>query len=672
LNTEPTYCRLCESRCGLIAQTDGQQIRAFLPDKTDPVSGGFMCETPQHSIGAIQAAERITEPMKRVNGTLTPVDWKTANAEIGESLRSVRASGGPAAIGLYLGDEVQRSTRTLVRSLAFGVGTGTPHIFSEQCLGAGPRLWAAEQLIGHPAPLLSDLGRAHYVLLLSGEQRDLGWGPMAPGMAHEAWIEHSRNTKGTKVIVADPRVTPFAESMDQHLQIRPGTEPYLMLGMLAAIVRGGWYDAQFIKDYTKNFDRLEQAIEPWSIEVVAEICGIDAPALSGVALKFSRAAMAVVHPARQSFQNEAGALGAWAWMALHAVTANVLRPGGLYENRGAFDLFPLMAQVPTEKAPKTSVGQHPLMWLQAPATALCKEIESGPVRALVTVNGNPLGTLPGANTTRRALEKLDLLVCIGRTEDETAAKADWVLPAAHSWEQANLCLHDNVLLPFHGTIWSAPLVPPRNLARPEEAILADLYQSMRPGLRKSVWGRHLGLTAQIVARADLEQWEHRAFSWSDGLDLEQTADDQRRIRLGDTDRSTWRPSTKDGLLDLLPTAIHSMVSGASGPTNSGITLRTGQALDRAPDAGHRAKTARTLTARIHPDLGPKDGARFQIETDHGSCTATAEHDSNLRIDMIDIPFTAGSEALNLLDPNGHDQWTGSPIFDGIVARISDT
>ena len=73
-----------------------------------------------------------------------------------------------------------------------------------------------------------------------------------------------------------------------------GTEPYLLLGMLAAIVRGGWYDAQFVKDYTKNFDRLEQALEPWTIEVVAEICGIDAPALSGVALKFSRAAMAVV------------------------------------------------------------------------------------------------------------------------------------------------------------------------------------------------------------------------------------------------------------------------------------------------------------------------------------------------------------------------------------------
>lgn len=629
-----------------------------------------MCDTPSHSIKAIGAAERITEPMKRVNGTLTPVDWDTAIAEIGGSLRSIRAAGGPEAIGLYLGDEVQRSTRTLVRSLAFGVGAGTPHIFSEQCLGAGPRLWAAEQLIGHPAPLLSDLGRAHYVLLLSGEQRDLGWGPMAPGMAHEAWIEHSRNTKGTKVIVADPRATAFAESMDQHLPIRPGTEPYLMLGMLAAIVRGGWYDAQFVKDYTKNFDRLEQALEPWTIETVAEICGIDAPALSGVALKFSRAAMAVIHPARQSFQNEAGALGAWAWMALHTVTANVLRPGGLYENRGTFDLFPLMSQFPTEKAPKTSVGQHPLLWLQAPATALCEEIEKGPVRALITINGNPMGTLPGANTTRRALDQLNLLVCIGRTEDETASQADWVLPAAHSWEQANLCLHDNVLLPFHGTIWSAPLVPPRNLAKPEETILADLYQAMRPGLRKSVWGRHLGLTAQMIARADLEQWEHRAFSWSDALDSEQTQDGQRRIHLGDTDRSTWRPSTADSLIDLLPTSIHDMVRGAKRPTVSEITLRTGQALDRAPDAEHRAHEARSLIARIHPDLGPEDGARFQIETDHGSCTATAEHDPSLRTDMIDIPFTAGTDALNLLDPNGHDPWTGSPTFDGIVARIS--
>ena len=35
---------------------------------------------------------RIAEPMKRVNGTLTPVAWETAIAEIGEALRAVRSA----------------------------------------------------------------------------------------------------------------------------------------------------------------------------------------------------------------------------------------------------------------------------------------------------------------------------------------------------------------------------------------------------------------------------------------------------------------------------------------------------------------------------------------------------------------------------------------------------
>jgi len=494
---------------------------------------------------------------------------------------------------------------------------------------------------------------------------------MAPGMAHEAWIEHSRKTKGTKVIVADPRATEFAESMDQHLPIRPGTEPYLLLGMLATIVRSGWYDAQFIKDYTRNFDQLEAVLAPWTVERAAEICGIDAPLLSGISLKFSRAAMAVVHPARQSFQNAAGALGAWAWMALHTVTANVLRPGGLYENKGTFDLFPVLTQFPTDKAPKTSAGQHPLLWLQAPATALSKEILDGPVRALVTVNGNPLGKLPSPSTTRQALHKLDLLVHIGRAEDDTAKEADWVLPAAHPWEQANLGLHDNAILPFHGAVWSAALVPPRNRAKPEEQILAELYQAFRPGLLHSVWGRHLRITAQLIARADLTEWEHKAFSWSDALNFAQAPEGRRRIHLGDSDRSTWRPSTADGKINLLPDAIREVIQHTPTPSINGVALRTAQPIDRAPDEAHREERSQTLVARVHPDLGPKEGDRFQIKTPHGVCVATAIHDEKLRSDVVDLPFITGTDALELLDPNGHDPWTGTPTSDGIAAEITD-
>ena len=672
MNTEPTYCRVCDSRCGLLAETNGEGLSTLRPDESDPVSLGYICETATQSLTALQAPDRITEPMKRVNGTLTPVSWETAIQEIGAQLRSIRSTTGPNGIGLYLGEEVQRSTRTLVRSLAFGVGAGTPHIFSEQCFGPGPQLWVTEQMIGHAAPLLSDLGRAHYVLLLSGEQRELGWGPLAPGMAHERWIQHSRRTKKTKVIVADPRKTPLAESMDQHLPIRPGTEPYLLMGMLAAVIRGGWYDAQFVRDYTEHFDRIKDVLAPWDVEKCAEICGIDAPTLSGIALKFSRAAMAVVHPAKHSFSNQAGAMGAWAWLALHTITANTLRPGGLYENQGAFDLFPVLTQVPTNGAPKTQTQRFPLLWMQAPATAMIHEIKAGAVKAVITINGNPLGVLPGTDDVRTSLRELDLLVCIGRTEDETATEADWVLPAAHSWEQDSLCLHDNTFLPIHGSIWTPALVSPRHESRPEHEILRDLYAVLRPGLRGSPWGKHLGFLAQYIARADLSEWEHRVVSWSDDVDPESAPSGLRRIHLGDTDRSTWRPSTDSGRINLLPDVILEAIRAATVPDITPLTLRTAQPADRAPDHPHRAEARPETIVRLHPDCGYTDGERVCVTTAHGSCKATVQHDELLRADVVDIPFIQGTQALNLLDSSQADQMTGSPILDGIACTIQST
>ena len=670
MNSETTYCRICSSRCGLLAHIENEQILEFKGDPTDPVGAGHVCDMAERSVEAMQSSTRITEPMKRINGTLTPVSWDTAIQEISESLRKIRAAQGPAGIGIYLGEGVQRSSRTLIRSLAFGVGAGTPHIFSEQCLSFGPQIWATEQMIGHPASLLSDLGRAHYVVLLSGEQRDLGWGALNPGMGHEAWIQHSRKTKGTKVIVADPRRTELAEGMDMHLPIRPGTEPYLLLGMLSAIVQGGWVDAQFIRDYTIHFDRLEQSLAPWSVETCAALCGIDAPSLSGLALKFSRSPMAVIHPARQSFQNEAGALGAWAWLALHAVTANILRPGGLYENRGAIDLFPFLSQIPSNKGPTTATTDHPLLLMQAPATAWASEVLEGPLRALITVGGNPLGRLPDPKHTRNALAGLDLLVCIGHEEDETALAADWVLPAAHSWEQASLALHDNVLLPTLGTMWSAPLSSPRQEARPEEQILSDLYAGLRPGMRGSPWGRHLGLLAQYIARADLEEWEHRAFSWSDTLDLNDAADNERRLSLGDTDRSTWRPTTESGRIDIVPDTIAERLRRAQSPETPALTLRTGQWKNRAADVLLPPEDRRELEVRLHPDQGFKEGDRVLIKTDHGECTATVHHDDRLRNDVIDLPFEVGTAALELLDAAAVDPLTGSAVLDGITAEIS--
>jgi anaerobic selenocysteine-containing dehydrogenase len=613
--------------------------------------------------------------MQRKNGTLVPTDWDTANQEIGKAIRAIRKRHGTHSVGVYLGDEVQRSTRSLARGLAFGVGMGTPQIFSELCLGAGPRQWITEQMIGHAAPLLSDLGRAHYVCILGADPRTLGWGPMHPGMAMEQQIAHSRRTKGTKVVVADARSTPLAEAMDQHVPIRPGTEPFFLLGMLVAIVRGNWQDDQFVRDYTVGFDRLQAALGDWTVERCANICDVDPPALSGVALKFSRAAMAVAHLGHGALMNAHASLGAWAWLALHAVTANVLRPGGLYESRGAVDLFAARASIPSSGAPRTHNAKVPLLLMQAPATRLIEEMaaaDSDRLRALVCVAGNPARTLAQPAQTERTLADLELLVCIARHEDETAQHADWVLPATHPWEQADLTLHDNGVLPMRGLMWTPPLVAAAGQARTPEAILRDLYRSARPGMRGSAWGRHLDLLSRTIVHADLEGLEHRILEWSQNVDLRDVPAGTRRLHLGDADRATWRLTTDDERIQLVPFDIEAALSSVQPPSpreDMPFLLRTSRPRDRAPDRWHRDEAANGAGVHVHPDAGLADGARVQVRTAFGHLNTQVRHDPALRPDTAELAPEHHPDGLVLCDAAAVDPMCGVPLRDGLPCAV---
>lgn len=674
MKTETTYCRISSSSCGLNAHVEQNRV-VF-------AEGVASLPIPSNS-------ERLSEPMKRVNGALTPVGWDEAISEIGEGLRKIRSQQGPEGIGLYLGERTQRSSRALIRSLAFGVGSGTPHIFSEANLSYGLPLWATEKMIGHAAALVSDLSRAHYVLLLSGEQRDLGWGPFSPGEGHEAWLQHSRKTKKTKVVVADPRLTELAETMDKHLQIRPGSEAYLMLGMLIAIVQRGWTDDQFLRDYTINLDKLKEAVAGWNVEECAAMCGIESAELSGIALKFARSPMALVHPARQSFQNEAGALGAWAWLALHAVTANILRPGGLYENRGVIDLFHVLSQLKTDKAPRNPSTGSPLLLMQASAAAMPAEITDGALRGLIAVSGNPVGRLPGPTRTRDALNALELLVYIGHHEDDTAALADWVLPASLPFEQSSMAFDETGKSSNEERQWSPPAGTVESQARSEDRILADIYAALRPGLRGSVWGRHLGVAAQFVARTDLEQWEQRflsdwlsgspddwnlvvedAFAWPQLLESGGVAKGERRLHIGDGDRSLWRPSTDSQKIDLVAPDFVPLIRGYRPRAPDDLVVRTGQWRERFDDDVKAPAEQRFMEVRIHPDMGFEQGSRVEISTEFGSCSATVVLDEQLRSDVVDLPFYEGCSSLELLDGNGFDPLGGTAVMDGLKVSIS--
>lgn len=675
LQHQPVACRLCEGRCGLLAVVRDGRLSAFEGDPQDPVSHGYVCETARASLHALGHPDRLTTPLRRdEGGRLVEATWEQALADIGPRLQALRSRHGTPALGLYLGEPVQRSSRALARSLAVGVGLGTPNLFSTLAMGAGPRLQVTEWMLGQATPLLSDVGRAHQVLLLGDDELATDWGPMQAGMGHAAALRHSLRTKGTKLTVAGARRTPLADEADQVLSIPPGTEGWLLLGLLSSVVRGGWIDEQYVRDYTVGFDELAAALAPFPVERCASACGLEPAAVSGLALKFSRAAMATVHPGHGAFNGPMSAVAAWAWLALHSVTANTLRPGGIYAHPGMVDLQLALQAVPTADAPRTRVGGHPLLLLQAPGTALPDEVLTpgpGQLRGLICVEGDPLLDLPGADRTSGALDGLELLVCLSSWRSPATERADWVLPVTHPWEQEDLQLLDGILLPVDQVARSPAVVGAPAQARTVDQVLRAIFQAVRPGLRGSVHRRSLTLGARLLAGAELGPWERRVLDWAGGILPEALAEPPYRVHRGETNRAEWRVGHPDGRIRLLPPPIAQALAGLEPPRPDPelpLRLRTSARGHRAPDPLHRAGPARP-TAGVHPDCGIADGAPMIVETRHGRLRTTARHDPRLRPDTVDVPLSFSVQATRLLAGDGCDPLTGTPWLDGLACSV---
>ena len=58
--------------------------------------------------------------------------------------------------------------------------------------------------------------------------------------------------RGGKVVVVDPREAETTKISDQHIMIRPGTDLFLLLGMMKNIIDHKLYDQEFVNNRSKK------------------------------------------------------------------------------------------------------------------------------------------------------------------------------------------------------------------------------------------------------------------------------------------------------------------------------------------------------------------------------------------------------------------------------------
>jgi len=429
-------CALCLALCGvLVHMEDGRPVKV-VGDPESPVSKGALCVKARRSFDRLFHPDRLKYPLKRVGergeGKWQRISWDEAMDTIVERLKEIIATDGARAIGFLKGQ---------------GAGWESSYEYSQRFVN----------LIGTPNLATTGynchFGKGIGHVLTYGWMADPDWdntrlmvlwgyNPVNTDMTHGRRIMKAKH-RGAKLIVIDPRFTKTAAKADIFVQLRPGSDLALALGMMNVIIGENLYDKEFLDKWTYGFDQLAEIVKQYPPEKVEEITWVPAKTIRQVAQMY-----ATIKPACLFSQNgvdqipNASQIGR-AHSILHSITGNLNVPGGIVLDPEAKPPFtPRRSMAARKTNPEdiraafdNSISRHQVYYAMGylGAPELDDAMISGkpyPIKAVIVQSHNPATTSPNTAMVREALRKVPFLVVFGVEMNPTAQLADIVLPAA--------------------------------------------------------------------------------------------------------------------------------------------------------------------------------------------------------------------------------------------------
>jgi len=251
---------------------------------------------------------------------------------------------------------------------------------------------------------------------------------------------------GARIIVAEPRKIDLASDADVFLQITPGTNVALYNGMMNVIIAEGLQNTEYIEARTEKYEELAAAVQAYTPEKAAEICGISAEDVKTAARLYAKAAKAAIFYSMGVTQHSTGTEGVMTLSNLALLCGNIgIESGGINPLRGqnnvqgACDMGGLPGDLPGyqkvanpqviekfEKAWGVKLSDKPGLTL----TEIVHNAGHGDIKFLYIMGENPMISDPDLHHVEEALKNTEFLVVQDIFLTETAQLADVVLPAA--------------------------------------------------------------------------------------------------------------------------------------------------------------------------------------------------------------------------------------------------
>ncbi len=445
-DTRTSYhvCPLCEATCGLEIRTREREVIGIRGDEADVFSQGFICPKG-YALKELDAdPDRLRVPLVRRDGVLAPATWDEAFAEIDRRLGAILREHGRDAVAVYLGNPSAHSMAIGLYAQVLLRALGTRNIYSASTVDQMPKQVSAGLMFGTVLSIpVPDIDHTDYLLILGANpfvsNGSLMTAPDVPGRLRAI------RRRGGKVVVIDPRRTRTATEASEHHFIRPGSDAYLLFGIVHALFAEGLVRLGPLAPHTAGVDQVRALACDFTPEAVAPRCGIEAGVIRRLARELAGARCAAVYARIGTCTQEFGTLASWLVDVVNVLTGQLDRVGG------AMFTKPATGSGNTRGTPGRGKGVRfgrrasrvrgaPEVYGELPAACLAEEIETpgeGRIRALVTIAGNPALSTPNGARLERALGALDFMVSLDIYLNETTRHADVILPGLSPLEQSH-------------------------------------------------------------------------------------------------------------------------------------------------------------------------------------------------------------------------------------------
>jgi anaerobic selenocysteine-containing dehydrogenase len=461
----------CPDTCAIRVTVEGERLIRLQGEPDHPTTHGALCTKVSRYAERNSHPERVLQPLRRVgpkgSGQFEPVGWDEALDDIAARLKAI-AARDPQAILPYSYAGTMGFVQGEAMAGRFFHRLGASQLNRTICAEAG----ATGLALTYGATVgmhLEHFAESRLILI---------WGSNSIASNLHFWTyAQAAKRGGAKLIAIDPRRTETAEKCHQHIALRPGTDSALALGLMHELVVNDWLDHDYLARHVEGWPELRERALQWPPERAAEVCGITADEVRGLARDYGGTAPAAIR-LNYGMQRVAGGGNAARLIALLPCLVGAWRhrAGGLllsasgwnkpFRNR-ALERPDLLAGRQPRSINMSTIGDD---LLREASPAFGPKIE-----ALVVYNSNPVAVAPESAKVVAGFRREDLFtVVLEHFLTDTADHADYVLPATtqlEHWDVHASYGHTYLLI-------NEPALPPAGQARSNAEIFRQLAARM--------------------------------------------------------------------------------------------------------------------------------------------------------------------------------------------------